>query len=240
LQSGFATYHNNIRLLLQLTLEKHKDDLPEKINVYNISEFNRKNIHVANHQVPIENIATKNPFVYLPTLQSPPLNLLQNQYRPKFKITPKTRLWFYVGVIAAAWLVILMGSKVVIWYDLNLNLHRLQTQITQNYQQVFPGATNIDDPREKIEHELNALIQNSQDSQFTHLLSRAAVVLHRLPLIHLQSLGFQRNQITLQVSTDNLTNLTLLTRALNEQGLTVKQNQMRNDNKNITAELIIQ
>lgn len=240
LRCGFATHHHNIRLLLQLLLDKHKENLPEKINVYHTSHVNRKNKEVANHQVPIENIASKNPFIYLSTWQSPPLNLLQNQYRPKFKLTNQRRRWLYVGMTAMAWLVILIGSKIIIGYDLRWHLHRLQAQVLQHYQHVFPGATIIDDPRSKIEHELNALTHNSQGSQFIRLLSRVSTVFHRFPTIHLQSIAFHDNQLTLQISTDNLTTLTQFTRTLNEQSVNVKQNQMHNNDKKITAELLIQ
>lgn len=239
-QSGFATFHNNIRLLLQLTLEKYKEKLPQKINVYNISKSNRKNLEAANHLVAIENISRQNPFAYLETLQNPPFNLLQHRYRPTLKLTHQNRHWLFAGIMGVIWLVVLLGGKSIIGYDLKYHLHNLQTQLNQNYQQLFPGSAEIVDPRQRIEHELNALTRNSRDSRLTHLLGQTAAILHHYPNVNLQSLNYQHSVLSLQLTVDNLAQLTKFVHQLNEQGLDVKQNQLNTDNKKITAELIIQ
>ena len=125
------------------------------------------------------------------------------------------------------------------WLYWNQRSERLQQQISSTYRTLFPGGAIEGDVRSRLQNEFNTLMKANQNNKFVRLLERSAEVLHRYPKITVESLTYQQDQLTFELTTDTLSELELFIRAMNQMGLQVKQNQTSNNEKKISTEITI-
>lgn len=235
---GFSSLTTNLKLLLPLALEKTRL-MPEKIKIHANTTLSIKNIF-EKLPIPLESLTERSAYDYRETIKNPIFNLLSSHYRQKKSaVSHQRNPWPWVGVAAAIWLIVLMGTKFTYLFVSKHQIKQLQTQINTHYQQIFPGTLS-DNPRLHLEQELNALQKSSQNDQFIQLLSRSGFILRHYSTITLNKITYQKNELILELSSEHLNDLEKFMRELHEIGLHIKQNQINTANKMITVELNIQ
>lgn len=158
-------------------------------------------------------------------------NLLQGRYAPKksrFKKSKKTAA--IVGVLAAAWLVLLLAYPIVSYLMLHQRVNAVQAQIAAIYHREFPNASSVVAPKLRMEEKLHQVTSQLGSNKFLLLSGYVGKGMQAAPGITLKRLQFQGNRLTLEVSADSVAGFSAFTAYLSGQGLAVKQ-----QNANITG-----
>jgi|GEM_PF-1062327 len=155
--------------------------------------------------------------------QYPFLNLLQTPYLSarKMKIPEKNKkAWRLAAYALALWLGIIFLGKFGSWAILSYEHQHLQNLITKTHQTHFPGTPAPLDPRTKMEAKLKKTLTQSEKGllfQWLGHLTKASSA------VRIQSLHFQNNQLSLDLTASSFNSLDNFILSLKEKGLEVKQ-----------------
>lgn len=175
--------------------------------------------------------------ITLPTV--PPINLLQGPYRSKRKTSRTKNVWKYAGFAAATWLAAAFLSNLISFLILHFQASSIDSQIEHIYYQHFPHATSTVAPRERMEQKLKEITSAAQKNNFLSLLATVGKSLSHTTGIRLQNLDYRNGLLTLDVSSATFDSLDMLTRDLNANGLTVKQQNSATSGSQVKATLLI-
>lgn len=145
------------------------------------------------------------------------LNLLQGQYKPKRKTTGQWYRWRLAASLAAAWLVLYLGTSL---FELNRLEHKndaLSAEIDNIYRKAFPASKRIINARVQMEQKLNELKGGggTAGSQFLSLLSDSAAILSNQKEIQIQSIDFRNNLMNIGLTANGLQSVETLNKQLN-------------------------
>lgn len=233
---GFSIPAEDASMVLPLTVDERNDSHPEGLLLF--AEPTAPTVAWMN-QVPIQRLSARDAFDYQGVIENPVFNLVSEQSRPHLKKSQKKSYWYVVEAISFFWLVTFIMTQSLIGFFLNRDISHQQQQMMGIEKTLYPHDPLSADPNLKITHELNNLLQNSHGTPMLRTLNKVAIKLRQYPVIHLQSIDFVNQMLTLKLTTDDLTMIEKLVQELNKQGLVVKQNQIDNSAKPITAELVI-
>ena len=234
---GFAVEHDLLPILLESLLNE-SDAVPTGIRVSDPEgRYPLDNLRSLKGRVHVEFSDQDAPGAGL--TEPPNFNLLKKRVRTKNKSSKLKQYWKLAAITCAAWLAVLFGSQLIELVVYKVRAHHLQERMEAVYRPIFPNATDVQEAHADMKRELNQLMRSSRGSHFVDLLGRTAAVLQQYPTIQLAVLSYQDKQLSLQLTTTNLSRLEALTSALNQRGLTVKQNQVNTESKPITAEVIV-
>lgn len=238
-QAGFTTDRANLAMVLALTL-KRTINAPHEIRITtNANDIEPSEFDPLKEKIALNFVAAGSKWAVKELLAQPAINLLQGKYRAKNKSSKAKTYWKMAGIACAAWLAVLFGTQLTALIYFNIHSHKLEKNIAMVYRQIFPGSTDVIEPRFRIKRQLTNLSRSSHGSYFTQLLSRAAVALHHNSAIQLQSINYEAKQLTLQLRADTLAALEIFTRKLTQQGLSVKQKQVDTSGKRVNAAITI-
>lgn len=238
--SGFTVDENNLFLFLQLALEKNKDNKPKKIlcwqqdSIVNPAEFEKLNIHFE-----WRDEKKHPPFDIASMSTHSPINLLQGKYRPKSQSSSLKTNWMRCGIAAIAFIFILFASRIVEWVYFYHQSNQLSHQIAVIYRDLFPGATEVLEPRFRTAELLKKYAGASDGSVFIKLLGDAAKTILQFPGTTVQSLQFDNKQLKLHVQTSKIETLTAYLQRLQSEKLSVKQRIVKSAPNNIEADITI-
>jgi general secretion pathway protein L len=241
---GFACDLDMLLTLLELGLEESEAQKPEKLNVYSeqtsthLIELEKLSNIIINTQ-----ILDMPAFVFLAENLSgkPALNLLQGDYQANRELAEIKKRWLLAGGIAAAWLFVSASFAMTQFFYWEHKNNQLTHQIKTIYQKNFPQATTFDDPRLRIQNELQALQNQASGGHFLSLLGSVGEVLHSLAATSMQHKGltFSTGSLVLELQVNNFAALQNLTGLLQQKGLTVKQDSATTNAQGVQAHLTI-
>lgn len=219
LHTGFSIENEHLIFFLHQLLLKQGVHKPEKINVWQQDQalsFDTLNISADYREIDTQKIWD---IKGIPSQ----LNFLYGKYRPKIKINRFKKRWLTSITMAGCFFGFMLLSQCVQWFYLRHEATALHVQVTQLYQQLFPGE-NIS---EVSTARADALLQRYQKAfeggLFLRLLRLAGLALQQYPAIHLQSIQFQHDTLLLRVEAPNADVLSHWQIALREQGVLIKQ-----------------
>ena len=127
------------------------------------------------------------------------------------------------GVVAASFITVTLLSDVTEWIYLHHQSSQLQTQVLQVYQQIFPGAAELLEPRFRVDALLKKYSDAAKGNAFVTLLRIAGETLLKSPHVDAQSVQYTDQTLVLTVSADTLALLNTWLSALHAQPVTVEQ-----------------
>jgi general secretion pathway protein L len=224
LYSGFSSELNNLETLLALKLQEENTEIPAKLVIYHRPQQDCSFHALA---LPVEKIVlTPEQELTLKAqalLHFPYLNLLQVPYQStrKLKISHKNKkVWQAAGLTFTVWLGLLFFSKLGSLVILSFEHHRLQNIITKTYEQHFPEARAVIDPKARLTAKLKkALAQNEKSRLFQWLGTLAKTATS----IRIQNLSFQNEQLNLEVLASSFASLDEFLLALKSEGIEARQ-----------------
>lgn len=238
--AGFSAETPNVETLLALKLGE-EGKTPEKLVVYHDKKqtpaFSSLNLpvdkKVLTSQQALEQAAA--------TLETgPTLNLLQGPYasRRKLRIPEQNkRAWLLVAYACAFWLGLLFISKLGSWMILSFEHHHLQSQIAEAYHRHFPQAKTVVDPKTRMEARLKTTLAQSEKNRLFQWLGYLAKTASS---IRLQSLNFQNQQLSLELTASSFASLDDFILSLKTQGVEVKQQNAALAGNQVKAVLLIE
>lgn len=238
--AGFTVDENNLFLFLQLALEKNKEHKPKKIlcwqqdSIVNPAEFEKLNI-------PFELMDEKKyPSFDIASLSThPPINLLQGKYRPKSQSSSLKTNWMRCAIAAGAFIFILFSSCFVEWIYFYHQSNQLSNQIAVIYRDLFPGATDVLEPRFRTAELLKKYAGASDGSVFLKLLGDSAKIALQFPGTTVQSFQFNNKQLKLHVQTNKIETLTAYLQRLQSEKLSVEQRIVKSAPNDVEADITI-
>ena len=239
LQSGCSSDSSNWLFMLQLLLQEAKNDMPARITLLNYTKAPLKqptlSVTFEINDSPttlLEQIAQNWP-------QNRPINLLQGIYKSKQKNKLKSH-WRPAILLASIWLAVVIFGNAGEYFYLRYQNYHLQQQIVAAFHQTFPAMQNVVDPREAIERELNRLNATASGSTFLKLFAKTGAILKDQRNITINQLSFSDSKLNLKLTADNFATLAQFVHALQQKNLTVKQNNVTSQGKQVSAEVVIQ
>jgi len=116
---------------------------------------------------------------------------------------------------------------------------KLNTRIDELYHSVFPGAGSIVEAKYRFEKELATVMRTQQRLGFLKMMDKVSPVITQAKGINLQSLQYQNQQLTVDITAHDLTSVNQLIKTLNQHGLKVSQNNISSDMQTVRAHLVI-
>ena len=200
------------------------DAIPNKKNLELIPEMSNSTL--------LKTIADALPTLYF-------INLLQGSYPAKRKSSNTKNVWKYAGILASIWLALAFLSNLTSLFILQYQASSINSAISKIYYRNFPHASSTVAPRERMEQKLKEVTGAAQKNNFLSLLATVGNSLSHSTGIRLQNLDYRNGILTLDVSSAAFDNLDALTRDLNANGLTVKQQNSAITGTQVKATLLI-
>lgn len=237
---GFACDKENIIALLELKITTTINK-PETIHIHSTESLTLpdviQTIPIHRKTLTEENLL-RHMLVWLNT--HPNINLLQGTYQPKRKSAKTKKLWLTTCSLLLAWVVLMFVNEFVSYIILNKHAKQLDTAISKIYYEVFPHATALVAPRERMTNRLNKLSGQTNNNYFLSLLAETGSVLVQQKSLRLLHFDFRDNRLTLAVTAPNFETLDTTMQALTQRGLSVKQQNASEENNMVNAILLIQ
>jgi general secretion pathway protein L len=240
---GFVCDANNLVTLLELQLTATLEP-PVSLQVYGLIGDEIKSFPENINHVPVEKIVlTANLLltkIIEASMQSPTINLLQNDYLKKSSGAISKKTWRWLGYAVLAWLVIMIISNLFEYIILQKQATRINQAINTIYYQNFPAATAVVAPRERM----TAKLQRS-GSALTHndFLVLLAIIGHEIEsnsTVQLQNLDFRNNQLSVTVTAPTAAAIDKLVLALNAQSIMAKEQNATVGTDTVTAVILLQ
>lgn len=241
-EMGFAIEGDYIQSILANSLLLSKNP-PKKIKVYDNKEkilsllFNDLSVPI--YSV-IEDEQNDSRFFWINfNYQGLHCNLLQGEMLPQESLMEKYQYWHKPMVLAVILIGLIACTTAVKWFYLNHEETLLNQQIASIYMQLFPEATTVVSPKERIEQLLSTKNSLAQGNDFFDLLGLSGQVLNQIPQVKLQNISFMGKQLVLQVQVDNASSLTKLNDTLKKYRINVQQGETTSTGSTITAKFTI-
>lgn len=149
-------------------------------------------------------------------------NLLQGRYRRKQQSHRQSKYWRACYLAGIAAITLLVAGQLSLLASYKHQSAQLSHRIAALYQRIFPTQKITGSPR-------IAVLQRLADyphshNQFLILMDTLGNTLKQYPKARLQAFHFDHQQLTVSVDTPDLSQVTQLTNALKQAGLSVKNN----------------
>jgi len=164
------------------------------------------------------------PLLAANAFQNTPVNLLQGPYTVKTKINISFQPWRYAAMLAAAFLVLHLGLKIWQFYDLKSSEARLDSEITQVFQQGMPGAPVPDAiaARKQFELRLNGLRGSGPVGGMLSALGTLGEALAQAPGTNIEALSYRENILDLRVLAPSVDALDKIQHVTAEHGVSTQ------------------
>jgi general secretion pathway protein L len=236
INSGFSCDKQNLATLLQLQLTEAIVP-PQQIQVDNYSIESVDLPGFAN--LVVNDYPEKQFMLELAQINLPPaLNLLQNGYQARRKLASSKPIWLRAGLVAAAWITLMLIGNIISFGILHHQSSQLQTAINKIYQQQFPNAKVISAPKQRMAEKLNQLTNQSHTNPLLLWLAQLGNSLDGSN-IKIQQLEFNDNKLVIDIAAAKVDNIDVFTQNLAQQGLSVKQQNIITGGTQTTGTLII-
>jgi general secretion pathway protein L len=158
------------------------------------------------------------PLLASAALSSPPVSLLSGRYAPRTGWGAAWRRWRLVAGLAAALLVLHVGSQAWQLFSLGAQERRLDESIAETFRIAMPGVERIVDARRQMEQRLSGAA-SADPAGLLGRLDRLAPAFMSAPGIRIESLGWRDRKLDLRVLAPSGEVLGELSRMAVQQGL---------------------
>jgi general secretion pathway protein L len=221
--SGMLLSHEILPYALSTLLQDEKQETPEKILFFNeqeqpaafddieIEDENIESIRISYNTHPLAVFSGN-------YRQALPLNLLQNEFRPRRKTSGYLHHWRLAASLAVVWLVLHLGLAGFQLVQLTEENKKSAAEMERIYKKAFPKSRKIINPRAQMEQKLKELknASGNTDSGLLFLLAESfGTMTHDRENITLQSLTFRNNRMEIGLDSKNLQAIETLNNNLN-------------------------
>lgn len=244
--SGFVTQTENLNALLELHLKEMAEiEKHEKIIVrcYDPDPVNTripfdKNLDIA---VEVQSLPESQYFTDLAqnALNNLRYNLLWGKLQARSKNQKIKRYWQITLSCLIAIILIAFINKIIQYNVYSSQNSALLAQIATVYKQNFPDSTEMVAPKLRLEEKLNALNSIAADNPYLNLLGTAGQVLKNTSILKINTVQFSNNTVSLEVSTQNFTELNDVITRLKETGLQVTQINAHSQDNSVSTTVLI-
>ena len=173
---GLTIEQTKLKEILQLCLAEQADHLPEGMMI----DYDDGNEHFASEglgQLPVAvALAKADRFameIFAEGLKQPAaINLLQGEYVITQLKDKQSYLWKLAGILLIVWFVIWLLGGITQYFIYHSRLAKAQAEVKQLYQQAFPHAKSLVEPRLRIQRALQNVENAGAGGTFLNLLTK--------------------------------------------------------------------
>ncbi|MEE9333580.1 MAG: type II secretion system protein GspL [Granulosicoccaceae bacterium] len=147
---------------------------------------------------------------------APRINLQQGEYNPKTQLNRNWKPWRWTAVLAAMLGVIFLGGKLMEQQQLKHQVVNLESQITAAFKTAMPGV-KMQRPVRQVKAQINKLSGGAPEG-FINSLHHITGALAEQPQTVVRSINFRSGRFELDINTDAIPSLDLLTAELKKRG----------------------
>lgn len=145
------------------------------------------------------------------------INLLQGEFSYRQEYGKLLKPWQLPAILVLVLVAILFTSDIIEYQRLKSQQTELQQTMVDLYQQAFPEARNVPQPRVQMEAKLKeAGASGGNESAFLKLMSYIATEITANPKIKINALSFNGNRLDLELSVPELATLDSLKQKLDQ------------------------
>lgn len=227
LYAGFAIEADSINVVLPMAIAENP---PTQITVINHTDLTS----LPTLGIPIQTAEDN----ILAGINHNALNLLQGTYSPKNKSW--LRPWLLTIALCLIWGGLYVTEQIIDYRHLTQQRQFLNQQITTTYQEAFPEARRIVNPRVQMEQKLTELRKQQQINEvFLTTLTTMTPIFKTIPNLTIKRIDFRNKQFDLQLTVKNFSALEKLQTSLNKLNLTVKVKSATSQNQLVASRLQI-
>lgn len=233
---GFSIDIDNLAMLLSLKLAEQSH--PNSIQLYcEDSQFDASKLQQLGTPVELVTQPLQQSIDIDNLVKDPSFNLLQGPYQTNKKKSAERNYWRWCVGSVIAFIIIIFCGEIALFSYYKYTAHKVDQQINQAYQQIFPGTKADAESRQMI----NATLKHYSigTNTFLNLASRTGKILANNRNIQPQTLNFAASKLTLTLTTDQRSSLNQFVKDLTQSGLSVRQDQSQATKKKITVKLTI-
>ncbi len=147
---------------------------------------------------------------------APRINLQQGEYSPRTAMNQSWKPWRWTAVLAAVLGTIFLGGKVMEQQQLKNQVTNLDTEIASTFKKAMPGV-RMQRPVRQVKAEIKKLSGGSPEG-FINSLHHITGALAEQPQTVVRSVSFRSGRFELDINTDAIPSLDLLTADLKKRG----------------------
>jgi general secretion pathway protein L len=147
------------------------------------------------------------------------VNLLQGPYAPRSSLRTRMREWRLPAALAAAVVLVFVGSHAALWWKQSRAERALDAQIAEIFAQALPGQPVVD-PRAQMQGALGA--GGAAGGGLLPAMSVIAQAMAQAPEARLRSVSFRNNVIELNLTAPSIESLDGIKQGMNRDGVTAE------------------
>ena len=147
------------------------------------------------------------------------VNLLQGPYAPRSSLRTRMREWRLPAALAAAVVLVFVGSHAALWWKQSRAERALDAQIAEIFAQALPGQPVVD-PRAQMQGALGA--GGAAGGGLLPAMSVVAQAMAQAPEARLRSVSFRNNVIELNLTAPSIESLDGIKQGMNRDGITAE------------------
>jgi general secretion pathway protein L len=147
------------------------------------------------------------------------VNLLQGPYAPRSSLRTRMREWRLPAALAAAVVLVFVGSQAALWWQQSRAERALDAQIAEIFAQALPGQPVVD-PRAQMQGALGA--GGAAGGGLLPAMSVIAQAMAQAPAARLRSISFRNNVIELNLTAPSIESLDGIKQGMNRDGITAE------------------
>ena len=147
------------------------------------------------------------------------VNLLQGPYAPRSSLRTRIREWRLPAALAAAVVLVFVGSHAALWWKQSRAERALDAQIAEIFAQALPGQPVVD-PRAQMQGALGA--GGAAGGGLLPAMSVIAQAMAQDPEARLRSVSFRNNVIELNLTAPSIESLDGIKQGMNRDGITAE------------------
>ncbi len=241
--SGFAIEPHCLSLILQSITQ-----LPSQITVFgNVAKIDNSlmtelyglGIPIIEETQPQDGVA----WWQLGLKSSKPINVLQGFYRPINQAVIVWRPWRLTVFLLFILIIVTITTQIITLRQLENQRQQLSHQIETVYQNTFPEARKIVNPKAQMEQQLTTLRAKTGSYQkkgdFLTLLTQLSPFLSKLPDLQLKRIDYLNSYFDISLATTHLQALDQLKQSLQLINLQLEIKAVTSHNEKVEAQLRI-
>jgi len=147
------------------------------------------------------------------------VNLLQGPYAPRSSLRTRMREWRLPAALAAAVVLVFVGSQAALWWKQSRAERALDAQIAEIFAQALPGQPVVD-PRAQMQGALGAGAAGG--GGLLPAMSVIAQAMAQAPEARLRSVSFRNNVIEINLTAPSIESLDGIKQGMNRDGITAE------------------
>lgn len=240
---GFSVEKNLLPTVMSQYLQEEGREKPEEILLIQPASVTDLTAELSSKiDVPIKVVSTDESAVsyFAKNLSRvAPLNLLQGDYKTAYQVHGVERLQQLAILMAVIWFGLLTLFTLTKYAIVNHQTTQLENQVAAAYKEIFPTASSVNSPKQRIEQAMTAVKKAKQQGLFLRLLADVSPVFVGKPGVQVQGFIYNNQQVDVQVSVSDFQMLDKITSEIKAKGFQVEQSHAAKAGDVIQSHLII-